>query len=197
MAFKPHHLLGTKHSDEWKLKISQGLKRYLTNGGIPTHTGHKMSDETKLKISRANKGKKRDDEFKKVVSLRFKGKKVLRTKEWNENQRKIQLAIVRRGASNPLWKGGSKMQEQIRKCYRYRQWRSDVFTRDDFTCTCGQRGGDINADHIKQFELILRENNIKCIEDALICEELWNINNGRTLCLPCHKLTATYSKKIK
>lgn len=31
-------------------------------------------------------------------------------------------------------------------------------------------------------------------EDALMCEEFWNLNNGRTLCKNCHKLTDNYLK---
>lgn len=34
---------------------------------------------------------------------------------------------------------------------------------------------------------IQEENNIKTLEDAENCEELWNINNGRTLCRNCHR----------
>ena len=32
----------------------------------------------------------------------------------------------------------------------------------------------------------------KQIENVFDCEELWNINNGRTLCIQCHKLTDTW-----
>jgi len=75
----------------------------------------------------------------------------------------------------------------------YRQWKSDVFTRDNFTCQmCYTRGGYLHAHHIKSFAIIMKENNIKSVEEALKCVELWNINNGQTLCLDCHKETDTY-----
>ena len=57
-----------------------------------------------------------------------------------------------------------------------------MFERDKFTCVwCGQIGGSLNADHIKPFfdypELRL------------------DISNGRTLCVPCHRLTDTFMSK--
>jgi len=92
------------------------------------------------------------------------------------------------------WQGGiNLLTDQIRRCFQYRQWRSDVFTRDNFICQiCGIRDGKIVADHIKAFSLILSENNVKTLEQALACEELWNINNGRTLCQNCHHKTENY-----
>lgn len=97
--------------------------------------------------------------------------------------------IFKKGTRPYNWKGGiSPFRMQIRSCLTYRIWRSDVFTRDNFTCIkCLKRGGILNADHYpKLFSTILNEYKIKTMEDALECEELWNINNGRTLCKACH-----------
>ncbi len=101
---------------------------------------------------------------------------------WNKGK------ICNLGENNPNWKGGiSKFNERIRKCFLYRQWRSDVFTRDDFTCQkCGRRGMTINAHHVIPFVLIFTLNDIKTFGQAQNCEELWNINNGITLCEKCH-----------
>ncbi len=103
---------------------------------------------------------------------------------------------IRRGEQNHFWKGGiTPINFQIRSCSKYRQWRCDVFERDDYTCQiCQKRGGRLDADHIKQFARIIHENEIKTVDMALECEELWNINNGRTLCHDCHKETDTYLK---
>ena len=85
---------------------------------------------------------------------------------------------------NPAWKGNkaiSRLDRQIRRNFKYRQWRDDVFTRDDYTCQiCGIRGGEIHAHHLKEFSVILKQNKVTNIEKALKCEELWNINNGIT-----------------
>ena len=103
---------------------------------------------------------------------------------------KEQIASKLRGSKCRLWKGGlTLLSFQIRECYQYRQWRSDVFTRDDFTCqNCGERGGYLEADHYpKSFSDIFKEYKIKTFEEAMACEELWNINGGQTLCKKCHR----------
>ena len=103
-------------------------------------------------------------------------------------------SAFQKGKKHPNWKGGiTSLTRLVRRSFQYRQWRSDIFTRDDFTCQiCGERGGKIVADHIKAFNLIWEENNIKTFEESLNCEELWNINNGRTLCKNCHGKTENY-----
>lgn len=97
-----------------------------------------------------------------------------------------------KGVNNPNYRGGiNPLNKQIRNSFQYRQWRSDVFTRDDFTCQdCGKHGGNLEAHHTpKSFAEIIKEYNIKTLQDALNCEELWSINNGRTLCEKCHNKT--------
>lgn len=97
------------------------------------------------------------------------------------------------GNKNPNWKddkGTTTLLCRIRTSLKYRQWRSDVFTLQDFTCQeCNERGGWKEAHHIKPFALIIKENNIATFEGAMNCVELWNINNGKTLCKKCHDKT--------
>lgn len=106
------------------------------------------------------------------------------------------------GLSHPKWlppeQRKAPLYKQIRDCSKMWSWRTTVFKRDDFTCQiCRRRGGTLNADHIKQFALILKENGIKTLEEAVICEELWNLENGRTLCELCHRKTDTFARRIK
>lgn len=104
----------------------------------------------------------------------------------------------RRGENHPCWKGGkSKLSFRIRKCFKYSEWRKEVYKRDNYTCQiCGNRkGGKLHADHIVPFSLILSKYLIKTIEGALFCNELWDINNGRTLCISCHQKTETYGNR--
>lgn len=82
------------------------------------------------------------------------------------------------------------------------QWREDVFRRDNFTCRdCGVRSGCgktvvLNADHVKPLATIIFEKNVKTIEDLMACKEIWDINNGRTLCVDCHKKTPTFGGRM-
>ena len=111
-----------------------------------------------------------------------------------EHRRKISEA--QRGDKGNNWKGGKmSLNYNIRKTFVYRQWRSDVFTRDNFTCQeCFANKVYLNADHIKPFTVIVGDNKIKTVDEALNCAELWNINNGRTLCKPCHLKTKTWGR---
>jgi len=63
--------------------------------------------------------------------------------------------------------------------FEYKLWRTAVFERDKYTCVwCGHKGY-VEADHIKPF--------------ALFPELRFAIDNGRTLCRPCH--VTTFKKK--
>lgn len=90
----------------------------------------------------------------------------------------------------------------IRRRQIYMDWRKSIMERDNYTCLdCGiknQKGVGktiiLNVDHIKPLAQIVKENNLKTIEDMLQCDELWNMNNGRTLCYSCHVKTPTYGR---
>jgi hypothetical protein len=70
----------------------------------------------------------------------------------------------------------------LRKSQNYRIWRKSVFERDGYACVeCGQVGGRLNADHIKPW--------------SLFPELRFEIENGRTMCEPCHRMTDTFGIK--
>jgi len=121
---------------------------------------------------------------------------------WNKGK-KLHYPVWNKGKNNPLiakekhhnWKGGvTPLLAEIRNCKEYRAWRSFIFKRDNFTCQiCGQRKGNIEADHYPiQFSKVFYENNILSLSEAVRCKELWDVDNGRTLCKKCHK---QYGKK--
>ena len=51
---------------------------------------------------------------------------------------------------------------------------------------------EIHADHIKPLALLIIEHNITTVDQAAISPELWDISNGQTLCIPCHKQTDSF-----
>jgi 5-methylcytosine-specific restriction endonuclease McrA len=148
--------------------------------GVYQHkTGYKHTVETKRKIGKSNsvalKGYKQSEERKK------RQKEIVR-KIWESGKRsRVNLGVT--GSKNVNWKGGvTPINEKIRKSSEYKLWREAVFARDGYTCIwCGKKGGELNADHIKPF--------------AYYPELRFAIDNGRTLCVPCHKTTDTYSGK--
>lgn len=77
---------------------------------------------------------------------------------------------------------------QLDRLARYspeaQNWRISVFKRDNYTCLlCGVRGTYIEADHIKPW--------------AYFPELRYDLNNGRTLCRPCHDITKIGYKKMR
>lgn len=87
---------------------------------------------------------------------------------------------------HPAWRGGLGSPNRSRKAtgsFEYREWRSAVFTRDNYTCQiCEQYSGVLHADHIERWA----DN-----EDLR-----YTVSNGRTLCVPCHYYI-TFKRKMK
>jgi len=123
--------------------------------------------------------------------------RIVASGKYPSNTTRKKMSNSHAGDKHWNWKGGiSFLVEKIRGCFEYRQWRSDVFTRDNFTCQdCGQIGGNLEAHHKKSFSSILQYYEITTMEEALTCEELWNINNGVTLCEKCHGITKRKKSK--
>lgn len=142
--------------------------------------GKKRSAETKRKISEGRKGIKSTLGYKHTEAAKTKCRLAnLGRKHSEETRRKMREA--HKGEKHPNWQGGiTPINEKIRKSLEYRLWREAVFKRDNYTCVwCGDnKGGNLNADHIKPF--------------AIYPELRFALDNGRTLCVPCHRTTDTY-----
>jgi 5-methylcytosine-specific restriction endonuclease McrA len=163
-------------------------------GNVPHNRGKKASPETRIKISKnhADMSGENNPMFGRTgeKSPLF-GKQ--QPKEWQEKKSKALTGRKRpdlsmKGENNPTWKGGvTPLNHLIRSCSKYTEWRMNVFQRDLYICQhCGKRGCYIEAHHIKEFAASKEENNITTLDDALVCDELWNTNNGITLCKECH-----------
>lgn len=162
-------------------------------------TGKKLSEQTKEKLRNRvlPPPKPMTDQNKKKVSLRMRGNKFCLGKTRSEATR-LKMSKAHKGENHWNWMGGrSTLRDSIRGSFEYKRWRTKVFLRDNRTCVwCGSKE-DIQADHIKPFSLIRKQNKIETLEQAIACNEFWDITNGRTLCLDCHKKTDTYLGKAK
>jgi hypothetical protein len=101
----------------------------------------------------------------------------------------IKMGLSRTGEKHWNWKNGGTqpLMLQIRHCNKYKKWNREVMEIQDFTCQlCGVRGGRLNVHHMKPFAKIIKDNKINSLLEALVCEELWDINNGLTVCNYCH-----------
>lgn len=157
---------------------------YLEKNNIPTRS-----------ISDANKGRA-------VWNAGKKGCQVA----WNKGLKgvmKPNKTSFKKGQftkeKHPMWKGGIT---NINKAVRGKssehnmKWREDIFKRDNYSCQlCGENGKYLHAHHIKPFAKLIKRYNLKTKEDAVKCFELWDINNGITLCRDCHK--KAHSRKYR
>lgn len=85
------------------------------------------------------------------------------------------------GENCHLWKGGVTPEiKLIRSSKEYKDWRKQVFERDNYTCQCcDKRGGKLNAHHIENF--------------SSNKELRFDVNNGITLCESCHSVNIKWS----
>ena len=184
----------TRWQKENNIGFQKGHSGYINKtsfkkGNKPWNKNKKLGHPEWLKFSHLkhfhgmNKGKKMSLSQRKKMSRARLGKPIYKNrgeKHWN-------------------WKGGSKdLRKKIMQTAMYRLWRHSVYERSNWTCEhCQERGGNLQADHIKPFSQIINEHKIKTVQDAKMCAELWDVFNGRTLCVSCHIKTDTYGGKRK
>jgi len=81
------------------------------------------------------------------------------------------------GQRNGSYKDGLiKIRGRIRFLTEYNQWRQAVIDNSETKYIKGMQ-----VHHLKPFNLIIEENNIKNVEDARNCKELWDVDNGCVL----------------
>ena len=83
-----------------------------------------------------------------------------------------------KGKNHPNWNPNKTDEERQddRKYLEYKEWRNNVFKRDNYTCQCcgDNKGGNLNAHHKDAYSW--------CKERRL------DVSNGVTLCDNCHSL---------
>jgi 5-methylcytosine-specific restriction endonuclease McrA len=93
------------------------------------------------------------------------------------------------GSKCPSWRGGkTPLVVLVRNSQRSIEWRDAVYARDKYTCRdCGDaQGGNLNAHHEPRLVDMLRQFRIRTYGAAMECAALWDLDNGTTLCKPCH-----------
>lgn len=128
----------------------------------------KHSEETRLKMSLAKKGK----HYPKMSEWK-KGRKL-------SEQHKLKISLANSREKCHSWKGGiSPINELLRKSAKFKIWRELIFLRDNFTCQnpncefCHNKiGVMLHPHHIKSF--------------SQYPELRFDINNGITYCAEFH-----------
>lgn len=131
----------------------------------------------KMRLKRLGQKNPRHSEWMKTNNPR-KGKR--HPPEMIEYMKYMANKRVREGRHN-CYKGGiTPINKKIRNSSEYKIWRRAVLERDNYTCVWCSCKEKLHADHIKPF--------------YLFPELRFAIDNGRTLCEPCHKTTDTWGR---
>lgn len=196
---------GTHQSEETKQKRSEALKKYyeehpeakLQKGNHlkKYNDDREYTQEYRLKLSLAKQGENHPNFGKHLPEITREKIRAANSGEncyhygqspSEETRQRMSEALKCEKCYN--WKGGiTELNHAIRTCLQNRDWIQAVFKRDNYSCQkCSATKIYLHAHHIKHFADIMRENNIKTIDDAIACKELWDVNNGKSLCENCH-----------
>lgn len=168
--------------------------------------GHKMSLVSRQKMRAAKVGTVAWNKGMKMTLLCEHCKELYHPKGTTRTQFCSRQCAQRYRVANGthhLWKGGiTDINFAVRSMTEYKTWKQQIIERDGFICqTCRVSSYKnhfvlMHVDHIKPLSLILGEHRITTVEDARACNELWDTENGRVLCAPCHKETDTWAGRI-
>lgn len=174
---------------------NKGRKLPQLSGSNHHMWGKHHSEVTKQKLSKAHKGRRHSikTEFSKGFIPWNKGKKMS-----DETRKKCSISKVgkRTGIDNPSWKGGiTPFIQKVKRLPEYTTWFRSILTRDRFICRkCkNYKSPGITAHHLKSFAYLIRILQDKTLTGAKQFKELWDLNNGVTLCKSCHQSTPNYS----
>lgn len=174
-------------------RTSNGVLKYCSKDCM-------MNGEYGINLKTINIGRKHSEAVRRANSERAKrlglGK---RLQDPEVRAKAIVAANLYRREHSSFYKGEMKFasfRDRLRCTLEYEAWRKECLERDNYTCQiCGEIAIRPQVDHLKGFTSILVKYKIQTYEEALNCTELWDIQNGRTLCLECHKKTETYGYK--
>jgi len=91
-----------------------------------------------------------------------------------------------RGKNHYKWKGGcSRLNAAIRCLTENRKWMNAVKARDGKCLVCGSTE-KLESHHIVPLAVLVGVHGITNREQARECKELWDLENGMTVCARCH-----------
>jgi rubrerythrin len=166
-----HSFKGKHFSEEHKEKIR------LSN--IGKNTGKTRSEETKKRMGETHKGYKMSNELKEKLKLSRLG-----SHHSIKARQQISNTLLKKQVFTEF---GTKLNKAIRTSEQYKLWRNSIFEQNNYTCQkCGEKGCYIEAHHRIPLNTLIYINNIDSLDSALLCKDIWDINNGITYCEDCH-----------
>lgn len=93
-----------------------------------------------------------------------------------------------RGSNHPNWRNaGGRTTKPIRSMKAYKIWRLDIFKRDNYKCVeCGAIE-KLHIHHNQNLAKIVSDIKEKNGELIFTDKRLFDVNNGKTLCIKCHR----------
>jgi 5-methylcytosine-specific restriction protein A len=194
---------GYRQSEDWKNKRfnhPNTIKSFYKKGNLPFNSGVKMSEWMPEKSNELRK-KKISESLKKLYAEGkrksfFKGKSLRKGIKHSEDtiiknrlahlgkkdsyQTRLRKHLSsKKGSDNHSYKNGlSKIARTHYRSFHYKFWRESVFKRDNYVCQdCEKKGVYLEAHHIIPVK--------ECLQLDWK-EEIFDVDNGLTLCKPCH-----------
>lgn len=124
-----------------------------------------------------------DKEYeKKAAFIKEHGGPMKGKKHSDATRRKMSVSHL--GELAPNWQGGiTPLNTARRHSVEHKIWCDLIFKRDDFTCmVCLKRGGRLEPHHIRPWRSYK--------------ELQFEVRNGITLCIPCHRKTTNREEKL-
>jgi 5-methylcytosine-specific restriction endonuclease McrA len=147
--------------------ITEAQKAGLSLGRVKEDNrrkGCKQSETVKRKVAEANK------------------------RYWAEHPEQLAArGEAMRGENHYQWKGGaSKLNTAIRQMNENRKWMDAVKERDGGKCVRCDSTREIESHHIIELVTLIEAYKVQTRDDARKIAKFWDLDNGITLCQPCH-----------
>lgn len=156
---------------------------HLSIGSDPAERKRRSDRALSLGYGKWMAGKKASAATREKLSIARKGKSY---SEIYGPIRAVEEAAKRKGGNKKRW-GGVKTRAALRPYHGadsvYVDWRTSVFRRDGYKCVRCGAGGAIQAHHVQSWK------NFAALR--------FDVLNGETLCVQCHKIENAIQRRIE